>query len=159
MKFHAMRSLHVPLLSILALLTCLSLSAQESAGEQTESLYQRLGGLVPISVVVSDFIDVVVDDDIINANPAVKAARTRAPAPYLSYQVTAQVCYVTGGPCQYLGRSMKEAHGHLNITEAEWAHMVALFEGVLDQHQVPARERQELLDIVASTKGEIVMAP
>lgn len=122
------------------------------------SLYERLGGLAPISVVVSDFIDVLVPDRVLNRNPAIDAARKRVPAAYLKFHVTALVCQVTGGPCEYHGRSMKESHAHLNITGREWDRMVSLFKGVLAKHKVPAKEQQELLDIVASTRADIVVA-
>ncbi len=131
--------------------------AQSSSTTQDQlSLYDRLGGLAPISVVVSDFIDALVPDAVLNANPAIDAARKRVPAPYLKYHVTAMVCQVTGGPCQYHGRAMKEAHAHLNITEKEWDRMVTIFKEVLAKHGVPAKETQELLDIVGSTKSDIV---
>jgi len=132
--------------------------AQEAPKQEQQSLYDRLGGLMPISVVVSDFIDALVPDTVLNANPAIDAARKRVPAPYLKYHVTAMVCQATGGPCQYHGRGMKESHAHLNITEREWDRMVVLFKGVLAKHKVPAKETQELLDIVDTTKGDIVMA-
>jgi hemoglobin len=36
--------------------------------------------------------------------------------------------------------------------------MVTVFREVLARHRVPAKETQELLDIVASTKTDIVVA-
>jgi hemoglobin len=36
--------------------------------------------------------------------------------------------------------------------------MVAIFKEVLAKHRVPAQEQQELLDIVGSTKADIVVA-
>jgi hemoglobin len=132
--------------------------AQGGTEEEQQSLYDRLGGLAPISVVVSDFIDALVPDTVLNANPAIDAARKRVPAPYLKYHVTALVCQTTGGPCQYHGRGMKESHAHLNITEREWERMVTLFEEVLAKHEVPAKETKELLDIVGSTKADIVVS-
>nr|WP_067298368.1 group 1 truncated hemoglobin [Marinobacterium profundum] len=126
---------------------------------QAASLFDRLGGLAPISVVVSDFVDVVVADSVINANEAVAASRSRVPSPYLKYQVTAMVCEVTGGPCRYTGRDMKVSHVHLNISAAEWDQMVSLFKDVLAKHQVPETETAELLDIVGSTRADIVTAP
>lgn len=131
-------------------------SKDESAKMQT-SLYDRLGGLAPISVVVSDFIDALVIDDVLNANPAIDTARKNVPAPYLKYHVTAMVCQASGGDCQYQGRTMKEAHAHLNITEKEWDRMVVIFKEILAKHNVPAAETQELLDIVDSTKADIVV--
>jgi len=132
--------------------------AQGSAEEKQVPLYGRLGGLASISVVVSDFIDALVPDAVLNANPAIDAARKRVPAPYLKYHVTAMVCQATGGPCQYHGREMKESHAHMNITEQEWDRMVTLFKGVLAKHRVPAKETQELLDIIGSTKADIVVS-
>ncbi|MGH7575011.1 MAG: group I truncated hemoglobin [Longimicrobiales bacterium] len=130
----------------------------DGAQQAQQSLYDRLGGLVPISLVVNDFIDVLVPDSVLNENPAIDAARARVPPPYLKYHVTALVCQVTGGPCQYHGRGMKEAHAHLNITEREWDRMVVLFKEVLAKYEVPERETQELLEIVGSTKADIVVS-
>jgi hemoglobin len=132
--------------------------AQGGAEEKQPSLYERLGGLAPISVVVSDFIDALVLDATLNANPAIDSARKAVPASYLKYHVTAMVCQATGGPCQYHGRGMKESHVHLNITEQEWDRMVTIFKDVLAKHHVPAKETQELLDIVGSTKADIVVS-
>ena len=126
--------------------------AQGGAEEKQPSLYDRLGGLAPISVVVSDFIDALMTDAVLNANPAIDAARKRVPAAYLKYHVTAMVCQATGGSCQYHGREMKESHADLNITGREWDRMVTLFEEVLAKHKVPEKETQELLDIIGSTK-------
>ncbi len=132
--------------------------AREEEKAVGPSLYERLGGLAPISVVVNDFIDVLVPDAVLNQNPAIDAARKRVPSPYLKYHVTAMVCQVTGGPCQYHGRGMKESHAHMNITKGEWDRMVTLFKGVLAKHKVPAKETQELLEIVGSTKADIVVS-
>ncbi|MBI2970619.1 MAG: group 1 truncated hemoglobin [Gammaproteobacteria bacterium] len=132
--------------------------AQGGAEQAPPSLYDRLGGLAPISVVVSDFIDALVPDSLLNQNPAVDAARQRVPAPYLKYHVTALVCQTTGGPCAYQGRGMKESHAHLNITEREWNRMVTIFREVLARHRVPEKETRELVDIIESTRADIVLA-
>ena len=149
----------VALLSAAALLVLSGAAfSQTATREGAQSLYDRLGGLAPISVVVSDFIDALVPDTVLNQNPAIDAARKRVPAPYLKYHVTALVCQTTGGPCQYHGRGMKESHAHLNITEREWDRMVAIFKEVLVKHHVPQKEAQELLDIVGSTRADIVVS-
>ncbi|MBY4677291.1 group I truncated hemoglobin [Marinobacterium arenosum] len=131
--------------------------AQDDASQVQPTLYQRLGGLMPISVVVSDFIDALVPDPMLNANPAIDEARQQVPAAYLKYHVTALVCQVTAGPCQYHGRTMKESHSHLQITDSEWQRMVVIFTETLARHQVPERETAELLEIIESTRADIVM--
>lgn len=130
--------------------------AQGTSGEGDASLYERLGGLAPISVVVSDFLDALIPDPRLNRNPAIDAARKRVPAPYLKYQVTAFVCMATGGPCDYTGREMRESHAHLNITAQEWDRMVTIFKEVLASHDVPERETRELLELIGTTKDAIV---
>ena len=54
---------------------------------------------------------------------------------------------------------MKDSHAHLNITEGEWQAMLADFQRVLNDFQVPAGEQSELIGIVESTKEDIVLQP
>ena len=134
--------------------------AQEAQAEETSepSLYDRLGGVYAIAPVVDDFIERLLVNDILNANPAIQEARERVPKAGLKFHVTALVCEATGGPQNYTGRSMKESHLHLNITEEEWEAMKADFKATLDQFQVPEEEQSELFAIVESTKGDIVIS-
>ena len=135
-----------------------ALGTNEAAAQtQEKPLYDRLGGVYSIATVVDDFIERLLVNDVLNANPAIKEARDRVPRAGLKFRVTALVCQVTGGPEKYTGRTMKEAHQHLNITEAQWQAMVADFKKTLDKFKVPEREQKELVDIVESTKKDIVV--
>ncbi len=127
------------------------------AEAQEASLYERLGGLYPIASVVDVFIDLLLHNDVLNENPAIREARDRVPAPGLKYHVTAMVCQATGGPCEYTGRSMEEAHAHLNIGEREWQAMLSDLRRTLNDFQVPEQEQEELIAIVQSTKDDIVV--
>jgi len=151
----AYRTFAARLVISLALVLCAagSASAEDKPGK---SLYDRLGGVGPISVVVDEFIERLTTDELLNANPAIKAARARVPNPYLKFHVTSMVCQVTGGPCKYAGRGMKESHAHLHITDKEWDEMAKVFKAVLDKYKVPAKEQQELFAIVGTTKADIV---
>lgn len=126
------------------------------AQDQPKALYHRLGGVYSIATVVDDFIERLLVNPTLNANPAINQARSHVPKAGLKFQVTALVCEVTGGPCQYTGRAMKESHQHLYITEGQWQAMVADFRKTLDKLKVPAREQEELIIIVGSTKQDIV---
>lgn len=125
--------------------------------EKEKSLYDRLGGVYAIATVVDDFIERLLVNDILNANPAIKEARDRVPKAGLKFRVTALVCQVTGGPEVYTGRNMKAAHKYLNITEKEWDAMATDFKKTLDKFKVPEKEQKELFDIVGTTKADIVM--
>lgn len=128
------------------------------AQSKDKPLYDRLGGIYPIAVVVDDFVDRLAGNAVLNANPAIRDARERVPAPGLKFHVTTLVCQVTGGPCKYTGRDMKSAHAHLNITQREWDAMIADFRATLNKFKVPVREQEELIQIVNSTKKDIVVA-
>ncbi len=130
--------------------------APPAATVPPKSLYERLGGVYPISVVVDDFIERLLVNDAINANPAISEARQRVPKQGLKFHVTTLVCQVTGGPCAYTGRDMKASHAHLNISEREWQEMLDDFRATLDKFDVPAAEQGELVTIVNSTKTDIV---
>lgn len=59
--------------------------------------WRRLGGAYPIAVVVDDFVDRLLVNDILNANPAIREARERVPRQGLKVHVTTLVCQATGG--------------------------------------------------------------
>ena len=142
--------------SCLASLLCVG-TVQAADTQPPKSLYDRLGGVYPISVVVDTFIDLLLVNDVLNANPAISEARKRVPAAGLKFQVTTLVCQQTGGPCNYTGRGMKESHSHLNIGKQEWQAMLADFRRTLNNYGVPAKEQSELVAIVESTKKDIVV--
>jgi hemoglobin len=131
-------------------------AAPAEAQTATKPLYERLGGVYAIATVVDDFIERLLINDTLNANPAISEARVRVPKAGLKFQVTVLVCEVTGGPCTYTGRTMKDSHAKLNINEAQWQAMVVDFRKTLDTFKVPPREQEELVAIVGSTKKDIV---
>jgi hemoglobin len=90
---------------------------------QPTSLY-RLGGIYSIATVVDDFIDRIMVDDRLNANPHVDEAHHRVLPPGFKYLVTEQLCEAAGGPQRYTGRSMQDSHRELLITAEEWAAFV-----------------------------------
>ncbi len=121
------------------------------------TLYERLGGVYSIAAVVDDFIDRIMDDARLNANPNVDEAHHRVSRSGFKYLVTEQVCWATGGPQKYTGRSMRDSHEHLAITPGEWDAFLDNFRQTLDKFGVPAAERQALFAIVDSTRGDIVL--
>jgi hemoglobin len=120
-------------------------------------LYERLGGVYSIATVVDDLIDRVMNDPRLNANPRVDEAHHRVSAAGFKFLVTELVCWASGGPQQYSGRSMRESHQDLRITAAEWDAFLDDLQQTLDRFAVPPAEQAELKAIVASTRAEIVV--
>jgi hemoglobin len=126
--------------------------------EQARSLYDRLGGVYAIAVVVDDFIDRIMGDARLNANPYVDEAHHRVSPEGFKYYVTEMLSWAAGGPQSYSGRSMVESHRELHITADEWDAFMDDLDQTLTGFSVPEQERAEVVAIVESTKSDIVTA-
>ncbi len=114
------------------------------------SLYDRLGGLDAITAVVNDFRDRVAKDERINQK-FVKTDLVR-----LTKMLIDQVCEAAGGPCQYTGRSMKEAHAGMGVTSGEFEALVEDLVASLNHFKVGKREQDEILGVLGPLRGDIV---
>ena len=121
------------------------------------SLASRLGLAIVALEVADDFIDRVMTDSRLNANPRVDEAHHRVSPAGFKYLVTEMVCWASGGPQKYTGRPMKEMHQHLMITATEWEAFLDDLQQSLDKFAVPQAEQSEIKAIVASTRADIVV--
>lgn len=127
--------------------------------QEQVTLYNRLGGVYNIAMVVDDLIDRIMVDPRLNANPRVDEAHHRVTPAGFKYLVTELVCQAAGGPQQYSGRPMGDSHRHLLITPREWQAFRDDFQQTLDTFNVPQPEQQELFALVESTREAIVLSP
>lgn len=125
--------------------------------EKKPALYERLGGVYSIATVVDDFINRIMSDPRLNANPLVDEAHHHVPPAGFKYLVTEMVCWATGGPQTYTGRSMADSHAHLKITSGEWDAFLDDFQQTLAKFGVGPEEQTELTAIVNGTRSEIVV--
>lgn len=114
------------------------------------SLYERLGGLDAITVVVDSFSARCAGDDRING----KFARTDIPR--LRKMLVDQICEATGGPCTYTGRDMRATHDGMGVTAGEFDALVEDLVATLDEFNVPKLEQDELLGLLGPMRSEIV---
>jgi hemoglobin len=114
------------------------------------SLYDRLGGKAAIASVIDEFVANVAADTRINARFATTDIGR------LKGHLVDQVCMATGGPCVYKGRDMKTTHAGMRITNADFAALVEDLVAALDRFKVPAKEKSELLGLLAPMKKDIV---
>src|SRR3989449_1640808 len=114
------------------------------------ALYQRLGGLDAITAVVDSFVARCAGDDRINR----KFERTDVPR--LKKMLVDQVCEAAGGPCTYIGRSMKQTHDGMGVTAGEFDALVEDLVATLDEFDVPKAEQDELLGLLGPMRADIV---
>lgn len=121
-------------------------ASQKPASLENASLYWRLGG--------GDAINAAVDEVIATSkvDPRLNGRITGG----CRVKLKEFFCAASGGPCIYTGRDMKTAHQYLHSTEAEFAAVADNLIKVLDAFKVPEKEKNELVGLIASTKGDIV---
>jgi hemoglobin len=135
----------------LSLATLLSASAQD--GMTKKSLYERLGGYNAIAAVVDDFVGRLVTDKQFERFFVGHSTDSKK---RIRQHIVDQFCAGAGGPCVYTGRTMKDSHVGLGITEAEWDASAKHLVATLDKFKVPEAEQKELLAFVTSLKADIV---
>jgi hemoglobin len=118
-----------------------------------ETLYKRLGGYDAIAAVTDDFIGRLATDKILSRFFTASSDDSKK---RIRQHIVDQLCNVTGGPCLYTGRTMKDSHQGMKITENDWTITVQLLTETLNKFKVPAKEQGEFMAIVASVKKDIV---
>ena len=141
-----------------AALWSLSAGAAEEKPVKGPSLYERVGGINNIAVLIDDVIERSYVDEVFKANPLIEEAHKRYPKAAYKYNATSLACMVMGGPQKYTGRSLKDAHQHLLVTEKEWNELKTIFRDSMNSFKVPQKEQDEILGIIESTKGDVLAA-
>ena len=121
-----------------------------------QSLYERIGGANAIAMVVDRFSDEVVKNPKLNVNPALREWNESGQLPGLKFMRTLWLCQAAGGPFQYTGEELGEAHKDLHITSDEFDEVGAEIARALDHLNVPEREKQEVLAAIVASKDEVV---
>ena len=128
----------------------------------TASLYSRLGGLPAVSAVVDQFLSNVIAETM---NSDSKLKRTFTPLiqsgdPYrvtvLRNNLIDQIGQATGGPLEYKGKTMAEAHKGMNISDVEFNALVAELGKAMTTKGVPTSEQAEVVAILGPLEPSII---
>ena len=122
------------------------------------SLYDRLGGVNAIAMVVDRFSDTIIYNPKLNVNPALKEWNKKGQLPALKFMRTLWACEATGGPFKYTGKPLDQAHEHLHLTSEEFDEVGGEIAKALDELGVPQRERDEFLAAIVAQKDDVVSA-
>jgi hemoglobin len=118
-----------------------------------ESLYKRMGGYDIIAAIADDFLVKLVAHEkmqrfFYGASESTRTQRRQYIVDFL--------CAKTGGPCAYTGRSMKDSHKGLGISDDDWNNLVDFFLESLKKFGLQQKETEELMEFIASLRSEIV---
>ncbi|HEU4665850.1 MAG TPA: group 1 truncated hemoglobin [Dokdonella sp.] len=126
-------------------------AAASSAAARDDSLYRALGAQPGIEKVVDAAIGEIHND------PHIDLFFANTDMPDLRRLLIEQFCAATGGPCEYTGRSMEEAHGGLNLTDDDFDRFVADLVRGFDKAAVPKDLQQRLLALFGPMRPQIVV--
>lgn len=147
----------VLLLGIVGLTTSVSSRAAEA------SLYERLGGTYNIALTVDHLVDLIYDNKGLNANPKLAAVHANKDSMVgFKVMLTNWVVQETGGPKIYQpdqfgrGKSMKESHPHLDISNREFDIIKTLALATFYHFDVGNHEIDQLMDDLETYRKVIV---
>ncbi|HEY6940706.1 group 1 truncated hemoglobin [Dokdonella sp.] len=124
--------------------------APASAPARDDSLYRALGAQAGIEKVVDAALGEIHND------PHINLFFANTDMPDLRRLLIEQFCAATGGPCEYTGRSMEEAHGGLNLTDDDFDRFVGDLVRAFDKAAVPKDQQQRLLALFGPMRPQIV---
>lgn len=129
-----------PVALTLLLVAGLSLAGCQSTTAQPEpGLYQQLGERAGIAQVVEDLLFLIVDDERINHQfKGVDAAQFHS-------NLTDQLCELSGGPCTYSGRGMRELHADMAITDTQFNALAENLIRAMEANDIPTGAQNRLL--------------
>jgi hemoglobin len=115
-----------------------------------QTIYGEIGGREAVEAVVDDFYDrVLSDEQLLPYFEEFDMDELRA------HQVQF-ISAVAGGPVDYTGRDMREAHAHLDIREEDFDAVATYLERALRENGVRDENVAAIMDEVADLKAPVL---
>jgi DNA-binding NtrC family response regulator len=129
------------------------MKALDISRPEPDSLYVRLGGSRGIATIARDLFGRAIAHPVLG-----RFWKGRSTYGVLREEklLAAYLSAAAGGPAHYVGRDMKSAHQHLDISKADWEILETLLSTTFEVLSVPDLERREVIAFAASLRDEIV---
>ncbi len=120
------------------------------------TLWTRLGGEANVKKVIDDFVALAAPDPKVDFFRGGKVKLDAAGVANLKKQLLDQISSVSGGPYKYTGRSMKEVHAGMGITEAQFNALAGHLITAMKKNGAAEADINAVIGVIATTKGDIV---
>lgn len=117
---------------------------------QTQTLFNRIGGMNAVNAAVDIFYAKVIQDERINHFFRHIDMATQ------SGKLKAFLAYAFGAPMNYSGKSMRAAHQHMHLTELHFDAVAGHLVTTLQELNVPQEIIDEVVAIAVSTKNDVL---
>jgi hemoglobin len=121
-----------------------------------KTLWERLGGEKNVARVVDSFLTLAVKDPRVNFTRKPGVEPTPAQLDTAKKHLLEYVSSITGGPLEYKGKNMKDAHKGMGITNAEFDAAVAHLRTALQVHGAAQADRTLFMQLIEATRKDIV---
>ncbi|MGK2863230.1 MAG: group I truncated hemoglobin [Chitinophagaceae bacterium] len=118
-------------------------------------LFERLGGTSGITAIVNDAVEAHMNNPLISARFLPYKEQPERLAVIKKHTIDF-FCAGSGGPVSYSGRDMPTTHRGMNISPAEYMHVIDDIMLVLEKHKVDEESRKDVLAILWSLKTMII---
>jgi hemoglobin len=132
--------------------------AQPKPPAPAATLWDRLGGGKNVKKIVDDFVAIAAKDAKVNFTRGGRVKLDDTAVDHFKQMMVNFISQETGGPYEYTGKSMKEAHQGMGITDAEFDATAADLRQALEKNGVKAAEVKQVLQAAESTRTDIVEA-
>jgi hemoglobin len=136
--------------NLVGALIATSLLGLVSVAQAEPTLYEQIGGEPVLRKTVEEFMIIMEKDDRINFS---FGNTDTAKFKQLLFE---QLCNITGGPCEYTGRTMKESHEKLDINNTMFNALAEDVYLAFDRAGVPYRLQNKVMAIFAPMQRDIV---
>ena len=114
------------------------------------SLYQQLDGQAGLERLVDSFINQIGNDkQVFHYFEHANISHFRAG--FINH-----LCVLTDGPCEYTGDSMVDIHTGMNITEADFNHVVDLLINAMNEQNISHTVQNKILAKMVPLRSEII---
>ncbi len=122
------------------------------------TLWERLGGAANVRKVVDDLIKSAAADPKVNFSRDGKYKLDEPTVQFLEQQLVDFISSATGGPFKYQGKSVKEVHKGMGVTNAEYDALGQHIQKALAKNGVKAADLAEVMKAVEGLRKDIVEA-
>ncbi len=124
--------------------------AVANAATGADAFFDELGGRAGIDRIVDRFLQIVLQDS------RIKSQFQEIDSVRLKEKLAEQFCQLSGGPCQYSGKSMELIHEGLRITQAQFNALTEDLQLAMEQQSIAPRIQNKLVARLAPMSRAII---
>lgn len=146
--------------TVLGVLVAMTIFAVEPTRAQTATevyptvsnprVLDDFGGLAGIRALIEDFQREVI------ANTTTQPFFANRDNTALKERLVEQVCQILGGGCVYTGRTMRESHANMGISQAQFFALIEALQVSMERRRIPFASQNRLLAVLAPMHRDVI---